>query len=110
MANKKKTAKRAPSEHSLLSPNTPVLIRTAVYHWTGRVNRIIDVMGVAFVELSEAAWQADTGPYSQALRDGTEKTSQAEIEPVPDDEVALVQLASIGDIALHPEPLPRKQK
>lgn len=112
--NKKSTAelveKAMVSGHSILMPGTPVLIRTAVYHWSGRVRRILDIGGVAFVELTEAAWQADTGPYSDGLKRGTQETSQSEIEPVPEGQPALIQIASIGDVVLHPEPLPNKQK
>jgi len=94
------------SAHSL-SPGNMVLLRTAVHSWAGRVRRTLKIEGVAFVELEAASWVADTGRYHEALRDGLDKASLAEIEPAPVDGIVTVQIGAIGDIAPLPS-LPRE--
>lgn len=102
---KKKTSSRTRSH--FLTAGTQVLLRTAVYAWSGRVTRTLCVEGVAFVELEDAAWVSDTGRYHEAVRGGPQSTEKSEIEVI--DGRVLVQIASIGDVVELPS-LPRATK
>jgi hypothetical protein len=77
-----------------------VFIRTATYHQTGRV------VGVSklFVFLEDAAWVADSGRFSDALRTGM----LSEVEPA--EGIVRVALGSIVDVYEWRHPLPRKQQ
>ena len=76
-----------------------LFIRTVTYHVTGKVkNR----MG-AFIELEDAAWIADSGRFSNAIKDGT----LDEVEPVG---VMWVNLSSIVDFFPWRHDLPKEQK
>lgn len=75
-------------------------IRTVTYFATGEV---VAVHG-QFLELSDAAWVADTGRFSTALSTGV----LSEIEPV---EVPMyINIASITDAFVWNFKLPREQK
>lgn len=50
-----------------------VFIRTVTYHYIGKVEKVIG----DFVELSTAAWIADSGRFANAL----EKADFSEVEP-----------------------------
>lgn len=76
-----------------------VFIRTVTYHLVGKVEKIVD----GFIKLSGASWIADSGRFSQAIKEGTLN----EVEPV---EEALVSLGSIVDIFPWNHELPTKQK
>ena len=71
-------------------------IRTVTYHLTGRVNAIVD----GFLVLEDAAWIADSGRFSTAIKTG----ELNEVEPV---EKALVNMSSITDAFLWKHALPR---
>lgn len=90
-----------------LSAGNKVLLRTAVHGWAGCVSRIFRIEGVAFVELTDASWIADTGRYGEAHIKGIEAMADSEIEKVPCP--VLVQLESIGDVTLLPS-LPTETK
>lgn len=74
-------------------------IRTVTYHLTGRVTAIVD----GFLLLEDAAWIADSGRFTAAIRDG----KLSEVEPV---DTAIVSLASITDAFPWAHALPRGQK
>lgn len=76
-----------------------VFIRTVTYHLVGKVEKVVD----GFIKLSGASWIADSGRFSQAIKEGTLN----EVEPV---EEALVSLGSIVDIFPWNHELPTKQK
>lgn len=76
------------------------LIRTVTMMYTGR---LIDITHSDFL-LEDAAWIADSGRYSEALKSG----SLSEVEPYP-DQVA-VSRAAIVDSAEWIHDLPRDQK
>lgn len=76
------------------------LIRTVTNYWTGRVERVVG----DFLVLSDAAWIADTGRYSEA----TDEAHLKEIEPV--NEPVFVGLGSIIDARGWTAALPRKVK
>ena len=76
-----------------------VFIRTVTYHYTGWV---AEVKGGA-VRLSEAAWIADSGRWSDALKTG----ELYEVEPYPDE--CWIMIHSIVDVSLWRHPLPREQ-
>ena len=76
------------------------LIRTVTNYWTGR----IEFIGPQELKLSDAAWIADTGRFSQALESGVLN----EIEPV--DDMVIIGRASVIDAQLWRHNLPRKVK
>jgi hypothetical protein len=75
-------------------------IRTVTYFATGRVKAIVG----NFLVLDEAAWIADTGRFTNAIREGVFD----EVEPVEVD--MFVNLNSITDAFDFNHPLPREQK
>jgi hypothetical protein len=79
----------------------PVYVRTVTHHYTGFVERVSDYD----IVLTQAAWIADDGPFSEALAKGT----FAEVEPYPDGEV-LIARACVLDISEWRHPLPRERK
>lgn len=74
-------------------------IRTVTYHVTGKV---VKRMG-AFVQLEDAAWIADSGRFSNAIKDGT----LSEVEPVG---TMWVNLSSVVDFFPWKHKLPKDQK
>lgn len=77
-----------------------LFIRTVTYHLTGRVKRQVGI----FLELEYAAWIADSGRFSDALKNG----ELNEVEPV--DGIVRVNLLSVTDIFEWKHPLPRVRK
>lgn len=77
-----------------------VFIRTVTMYHTGRIVGIDD----KFIVLEDAAWVADTGRFSDALKTG----ELCEVEPV--DGRVLVSLGAVVDIFEWNHKLPRKQK
>lgn len=75
-------------------------IRTVTFFWTGRV---VSIVG-QFLVLADAAWVADTGRFSEALKTST----LDEIEPV--ETPVIVSLGSIVDATEWTGKLPREVK
>jgi hypothetical protein len=73
--------------------------RTVTYHLTGRVKK---VMG-NFLMLEDAAWIADSGRFTQAIKDGILN----EVEPVG---IAFVNLETVTDFFPWNHALPVEQK
>jgi hypothetical protein len=59
-------------------------IKTVTYHYVGILKDIFMIESVPFMELSSAMWVADSGRLSNALKEGLENQSEAELEPYPD--------------------------
>lgn len=76
-----------------------LFIRTVTYHMTGKV---VKRMG-AFIQLDDAAWIADSGRFSNALKIG----SLDEVEPVG---TMWVNLSSVVDFFPWKHKLPTEQK
>jgi hypothetical protein len=76
-----------------------VFIRTVTYHMVGKIEGIKDGM----IELSDASWIADSGRFSNALKEGTLN----EVEPVGD---ACVSIGAVVDAFPWNHDLPTKQK
>lgn len=74
-------------------------IRTVTYHMTGKV---VKRMG-AFIQMEDAAWIADSGRFSNAIKEGT----LDEVEPVG---TMWVNLSSIVDFFPWRHKLPTEQK
>lgn len=74
-------------------------IRTVTYHCTGKVTKR---MG-AFIQLDDAAWIADSGRFSDAIKEGT----LDEVEPVG---TMWVNLSSVVDFFPWKHKLPQDQK
>jgi len=75
-----------------------LFIRTVTYHMTGKV---VKRMG-AFIQLEDAAWIADSGRFSDAIKNG----NLDEVEPVG---TAWINLSSIVDFFPWKHSLPTKQ-
>ena len=73
--------------------------RTVTYHMTGEVKKIVG----RFAYLKNAAWIADSGRFSQAIKNGT----LDEVEPVGD---AFINLDTVVDFFKWSHPLPLDQK
>lgn len=80
---------------------TNVFIITVTRFYTGRVTAIAEEE----VELDEAAWIADTGRFTDAMK-AVEKLN--EIEPYPGK--TIVNRGLIADWSVWPHELPRSQK
>ena len=76
-----------------------LFIRTVTYHCTGE---IVGITG-SFFELKDAAWIADSGRFSQAIRDG----KLDEVEPVGK---MYVHIPAIVDMFPWVHDLPKEQK
>ena len=100
---------RAPKVTTLVAPvsdfpfavGTSLFVRTVTMFHTGKLVKVTD----KFIVLEEAAWVADTGRFSDALKNGT----LSEVEPFPAGPVA-VSLGSVVDIAEWKHALPTAQK
>ena len=76
-------------------------IRTVTFYFTGRLVRVTPMELV----LEEAAWIADTGRFSDALKSG----NFSEVEPYPAREL-IIGRGAIVDGWLVDWPLPKTQK
>jgi hypothetical protein len=74
-------------------------IRTVTYHLTGKVEKVVGM----FLQLSNAAWVADSGRFMQAIEKGELK----EVEPMK--AVTWVNLNSVTDMCIWKHKLPEKQ-
>lgn len=79
-----------------------VLIRTVTMNYTGRIASVTE----SDLVLEDAAWIADTGRFSTALKDGF--PANAEIEPFFSP--VIVSRSVLVDCCEWPHPLPRAQK
>ena len=100
------TAKKAKTKTITAGPTPFVIgksyfIRTVTYHLVGTVTSCVG----QFILLKDAAWVADSGRFTQALRDGTLN----EVEPIPDGE-AIVNLGAVTDAFIWAHTLPLTQK
>jgi len=77
-------------------------IRTVTHYLTGKLVEISD----KDVVLTDAAWIADTGRFSNAMSGG----EFSEVEPYPDGQLVLVNRDSVIDATIWTKDLPRKQK
>jgi len=77
-----------------------VIIRTVTSNWTGR----LDAFDEQMLMLSDAAWIANTGRYSDSLTAG----ELDEVEPAP--EPVLIGRGAIVDMTTWAHDLPRVQK
>ena len=84
---------------NILEKGSSVIIRTVTYYYTGEVVAVSD----HWILLKNAAWIADSGRWSEALRTGV----LSEVEPYPDGEV-WINSGAVTDIAAWTHPLPRK--
>lgn len=77
-------------------------IRTVTHHLTGKLIEI----HAPFLVLVDAAWIADDGRFTQAIKDG----AFSEVEPYPDGTEVIVNAESIIDACIINFALPRNQK
>lgn len=77
--------------HHPLRIGCVVLIRTVTHYHIGRVIELFQLHGVGFVTLEDAAWVADTGRFSEALKGRIVNESE------PFDQPVTVGLGSIID-------------
>ena len=90
---------RGSKSHSL-SAGEKVFIRTVTHYYTGRIKVVTD----SDIVLDDAAWIADTGRFSDALKSG----KLNEVEPFPHS--TTVSRGSIIDVSPWEHDLPREQK
>jgi hypothetical protein len=79
-----------------------VFIRTVTYHCTGEITKKVG----GLFELKDAAWIADTGRFTQFIKNG-ELSSNAEVEPVGK---MWVNISAITDMFPWKGLLPKEQK
>lgn len=91
-----------PQTHSFVI-GQQVFIRTVTHYYTGRVAVVTD----SDVGLDDAAWIADTGRLSDALRDGI-GSKAGEVEPFHSR--VFVSRGAIVDWTEHKPALPRSQR
>lgn len=80
----------------------PYFFRLVTHYLTGRIKR---VTGKEIV-LTEAAWIADTGRFTQAIADGTLN----EVEPFPKEEEVIIGRGALVDAVRWRHALPSGQK
>ena len=80
------------------------LIRTVTFIQLGKLIAVYDQELV----LDQAAWIADTGRFHNALKDGIDKLSNAEIEPFLKE--AIVGRGALVDACIYTHKLPQEQK
>jgi len=73
--------------------------RTVTYHLVGKVESLVG----KFACLSTASWVADSGRFTNAIKEGT----LSEVEPVG---IAYVNLDTVTDFFPWNHPLPKEQK
>jgi hypothetical protein len=93
-----KTGKEPAGMNELIGKN--VLVRSVTHYYTGKLS----AADSEWLQLDEAAWIADTGRFSEALKDG----SLNEVEPYPG--TCWVSAGAIVDICQWPHELPRTMK
>jgi len=76
--------------------------RFVTHYVTGRVKRVTPKE----IVLTEAAWIADTGRFTQAIADG----KLSEVEPFPQDEEVICGRGALVDCVRWKHPLPKEQK
>jgi hypothetical protein len=81
-----------------------VLIRTVTHYYTGLLAGQVDGAHMSWLQLEDAAWIADTGRFSDALKDGT----LSEVEPYPGE--CFVSAGAVVDVCAWPHELPRAKK
>ena len=98
MAAKKQQKKQA--KQTDLYPRGPVLVRTVTHYYTGNLTEVSD----GELRLTDAAWIADTGRFSEALKTGV----MSEVEPYPDD--VILSRGAVVDVCAWKHNLPRETK
>ncbi len=78
-----------------------VLFRTVTYHALGEVKKVVG----RFVHLKVASWIADTGRFSNFIKDGVQ--SNSEIEPVGE---MFLNMDTVVDFFIWKHKLPTEQK
>lgn len=91
---------KASSQSHSLPVGKQVIIRTVTHYYTGRIVAVTDSDCV----LEDAAWIADTGRWSDALRNSTANEVEPYIDPV------IISRGTIVDVTLWRGKLPTEQK
>ena len=80
------------------------LIRTVTVFQVGRLVKVYDNELV----ITEASWVADTGCFSDSLKDGLESSTTSEIEPFNSD--VIINRGAIVDVCVYNHSLPTTAK
>ena len=91
-----------PETGDVLPLGQAYFIRTVTYRFIGILVQKSDKELI----LKDASWIADSGRWSDALKNGTLN----EVEPYPDDELVIINRSACCDITRWKHPLPREQK
>ena len=94
------TSKKAETKNHSLKIGMQYFIRGVTHYYTGRLGAVTETDLV----LEDAAWIADTGRFTDALKSGVFN----EIEPF--SKPVIVARAAIVDYTEWPHTLPREQK
>lgn len=97
---KKSVAKSPIPNISPTRVDNTVFIRTVTHYFTGR----IVALSAEEIVLADAAWIADTGRFSNALKSGT----LSEVEPYPDGARVAVARGGVIDVSDWLLALPRE--
>ncbi len=100
-ATKGTPTSRATAVESPLRVGNAVFIRTVTMHHTGRIAALDGDM----IVLAEAAWVADSGRFSEALRTG----ALSEVE-VPPDGIVCIGRGAVVDVYNWKHALPNATK
>ena len=82
------------------------LIRTVTMIQLGKLKNVFDKE----LELENASWIADTGKFSDALKEGIEKSDISEIEMFPSEKTVIIGRGSIIDACEYNMDLPKETK
>jgi len=80
-------------------PGQSYFVRTVTYHLVGKVVKVVG----DFLAMKEASWVADSGRFSNAIKEGT----LSEVEPIGE---AFVNVKAITDAFPWKHALPTAQK
>lgn len=92
----------APSKRLPMPLGAHVFIRTVTHYYTGKVIAVSEEE----VQLSDAAWIADTGRFAESMRE----FNFSEVEPYPDGHHPILNRSSFIEWGPGPKELPRTQK
>ena len=93
-------AKKAAAQKAALPVGQNVIIRTVTLYYTGKLVAVVDGVYV----LDDAAWIADAGRWSEALKSGV----LSEVEPYPGR--CYVERGAVVDVSPWNHELPRSVK
>jgi hypothetical protein len=99
---KKTDTKNTSTRNHSLEVGKSYFVRGVTHYYTGRLTSVTD----SDLVLEDAAWIADTGRFSNAMKEGESKFNEVE----PFFKPVIISRAAIVDITEWPHDFPRNQK